>query len=215
MAKGVPNFLAALFKRGRMVIPIDDTGIAEFTDTQITTFIHSFAGALTGDATVTYPIADIDSSMWLVSNDTTGGHNLIVQGTSGPSLEVTPGATAWIYADGSQIRAATIPSSDVNDAAVPLPAGAQTVDVTGLRFIALAGDAAGSTITDFTGGVPGQEIHLFFVDTHITLGHAYGHFKLSSGADFVSTAYSTLKLVRHVPLLGGYWAESGRATGNS
>lgn len=82
-------------------------------------------------------------------------------------------------------------------------AGATTPSVSGVSFLAI-NNASPTSITNFTGGVAGQIIVLWFGDanTTITRNNAY----LSGGVNFTSTANDTLTLVFYSP----YWYEVAR-----
>lgn len=83
-------------------------------------------------------------------------------------------------------------------------AGATTPSVTGVSFLAI-NNTSPTTITNFTGGVAGQIIVLWFGDsnTTVTRNNAY----LSGGVNFTSTANDTLTLVFVSP----YWYEVARS----
>lgn len=83
-------------------------------------------------------------------------------------------------------------------------AGATTPSVTGVSFLAI-NNTSPTSITNFTGGVAGQIIVLWFGDsnTTVTRNNAY----LSGGVNFTSTANDTLTLVFFSP----YWYEVARS----
>jgi hypothetical protein len=127
MQRGPANFLAALFKRGRIVLPITDAGIDSLSDSAKTTLIQSYVGPLTADASVAYPIEDNDQAFWIVCNDTSGGHDLLVTGESGSSsVTVGPGKSALIYADGTDLREIALSNVVSFDPASPGPIGGTT-----------------------------------------------------------------------------------------
>lgn len=83
-------------------------------------------------------------------------------------------------------------------------AGATTPSVAGITYLSISNSSA-TTITNFTNGVDGQIIYLYFNDanTTITRSNAY----LAGGSDFVSTAFDTLVLMN----IAGTWAEISRS----
>lgn len=83
-------------------------------------------------------------------------------------------------------------------------AGATTPSVSGVSFLAI-NNTSPTSITNFTGGVAGQIIVLWFGDsnTTVTRDNAY----LSGGVNFTSTANDTLTLVFYSP----YWYEVARS----
>lgn len=75
-------------------------GTSNFTLTNITAAFWGFVvtGALTGDQVLTFPTI---AGTWIVTNSTTGAHNLIVKGSSGDTGTVVPqGQTQTIYTNG-------------------------------------------------------------------------------------------------------------------
>jgi len=62
-----------------------------------------FTGALTGDCTVTVPFITVPGFERRYRNATTGGHNVIIQGATGGSITVAPGAVYTGVHDGTNI----------------------------------------------------------------------------------------------------------------
>jgi hypothetical protein len=83
-------------------------------------------------------------------------------------------------------------------------AGATTPSVAGISFMSIANSSA-TTITNFTGGVEGQVIYLYFADANTTINRNNAY--LAGGANFVSTSTDTLVLL----YTGGSWFEISRS----
>jgi hypothetical protein len=82
--------------------------------------------------------------------------------------------------------------------------GATTPSVTGCTFIGISNSSA-TTITNFTGGVTGQILTCYFLDSNTTVNRSNAY--LNGGNNFVSTSNDTLVLL-HV---SGFWYEISRS----
>jgi hypothetical protein len=83
-------------------------------------------------------------------------------------------------------------------------AGSTTPSVTGCTFIGIS-NSSPTTITNFTGGVTGQIITCYFLDSNTTVNRSNAY--LNGGANFVSSSNDTLVLL-HV---SGFWYEISRS----
>jgi hypothetical protein len=83
-------------------------------------------------------------------------------------------------------------------------AGSTTPSVSGITFMTIANSSA-TTITNFTNGVEGQIIYLYFADTNTTINRSNAY--LSGGANFTSTHHDILALINY----SGFWYEVSRS----
>jgi hypothetical protein len=82
--------------------------------------------------------------------------------------------------------------------------GATTPSVSGVTFLIIS-NSSSTTITNFTDGVDGQVIYLYFSDSNTTINRSNCY--LAGGAVFVSTFADMLVLVKS----GTYWFEISRS----
>lgn len=87
-------------------------------------------------------------------------------------------------------------------------AGDTTPSVANISYMVIA-NSAPTTITNFTGGVVGQIIYLYFSDANTTVNRSNAF--LAGGANFVSTANDMLVLMRISGVSGTYWYEISRS----
>lgn len=78
------------------------------------------------------------------------------------------------------------------------------IPVGGVDVLTMSPSSA-TTVSNFSGGVQGQRLTLYFTNGNTTLKNT--NLYLQSGADFVSTAYDSLSLV----YLSGFWRETGQS----
>lgn len=132
---------------------------------------------------------------------TTSGDAQLVQ--SGKGITDSTGAVALNFAS-TGITANSMLTAGLATRAGTYTAGATTPSVSNVSFLPI-NNTSPTSITNFTGGVAGQIIVLWFGDsnTTITRNNAY----LSGGVNFTSTANDTLTLVFYSP----YWYEVARS----
>ena len=78
------------------------------------------------------------------------------------------------------------------------------IPVGGVDVLTMSPSSA-TTVSNFSGGVQGQRLTLYFTNGNTTLKNT--NLYLQSGTDFVSTAYDSLSLV----YLSGFWRETGQS----
>ncbi len=83
-------------------------------------------------------------------------------------------------------------------------AGATTPSVSGATILIIS-NSSSTTITNFTDGVDGQVIYLYFIDSNTTINRSNCY--LAGGSVFVSTFADMLVLVKS----GTYWYEISRS----
>jgi hypothetical protein len=87
-------------------------------------------------------------------------------------------------------------------------AGTTTPSVANISYMVIA-NSSPTTITNFTNGVEGQIIYLYFSDANTTVNRSNAF--LAGGANFVSTANDMLVLMRVAGVSGTYWYEISRS----
>jgi len=140
----------------------------------------------------------VGNGEWSLYDDTAGASRLQVAASGGVSIGNTtdPGA-ANLSVSG------TVTAGLVGRQAT-YTAGATTPSVTGCTFIGIS-NSSPTTITNFTGGVTGQILTCYFLDSNTTVNRSNAY--LNGGANFVSSSNDTLVLLFVSP----YWYEISRS----
>jgi hypothetical protein len=120
------------------------------------------------------------------------GNNFYSSGLNGPSI----GSNAGIYYGVVVSQQQGFWVTATNNSATP--------NVSNAKNIILSNSSA-TNVTNFLGGVDGQEITLYFDNGNTTITNANAF--LSGGVSFVGTQYDTLTLIKK----GAYWFEKARS----
>jgi hypothetical protein len=205
-----------------------DNSFALYSDSasaQVLTFASTgaatFSSSITAGGRYFASASVADNIIEVINTDTTNGYGLFVRagGTAANRYvarfkNAADSDVMWIdkggnvgigtTAPGEKLQVEGITKSGIAYRAGTYTAGSTTPSVSGISFLNISNSSA-TTITNFTGGVDGQIITLYFNDsnTTITRNNAY----LSLGLNFTSTAYDILTLIS----FNGLWYEVSRS----